>query len=137
MAYLFIVVIIIYRVRQAHEFALSFTFQMCVAYWKKTVTFLRLSSRVPHPKTTSLAPVFLSPNHGCPPTPLIQPPVPPHRSPDGTLLRHGMNAALEENQTIELLVERCHDMPPGVVWLAVTSRFGNQPLKTSQVGVST
>ena len=29
------------------------------------------------------------------------------------------------------------DMPPGVVWLAVTNRFGNQPLKTSQVCVST
>ena len=104
---------------------------------KKILTFLHLSSRVPHPKTTSLAPVFLSPNHGCPPTPLIQPLVPPHQSPDGTLLRRGVSAALEENQTIELLVERCHDMPPGVVWLAVTSRFGNQPLKTSQVGVST
>ena len=30
-----------------------------------------------------------------------------------------------------------HDMPPGVVWLAVTSCFGKLPLMTSQVGVST
>ena len=56
-AYLFIVVII-YSVRQAHEFALSLPFK-CVAYWKK-LSQLRPYSRVPRPETTSLAPLFLA-----------------------------------------------------------------------------
>ena len=34
-------------------------------------------------------------------------------------------------------IKRSHRMPPGVVWLAATSRFGNLPLVTSQLGVST